>query len=78
MHYDSSDIYAPVTNDTTIRIVMVLVLMAGWLGLIVNIQGVFLNDQLDYKGKERMYLKIPQGFENTYSNGVVLWLIKQL
>ena len=29
MHYDSSDIYAPVTNDTTIRIVMVLVLMAG-------------------------------------------------
>ena len=29
MHYDSSDIYAPVTNDTTIRIVMVLALMAG-------------------------------------------------
>ena len=42
----------------------------------MNIQGAFLNDQLDYKGKERMYLKVPQGFENTYSNGVVLWLMK--
>ena len=78
IHYESNDIHAPVTNDTTVRVVMVLALMAGWLGLIADVQGAFLKGELDYKGNERMYLKVPQGFECKYSNGVVLWLLKAL
>ena len=41
IHYESNDIHAPVTNNTTVRVVMVLALMIGWLGLIVDMQGVF-------------------------------------
>ena len=55
------------TNDTTVRVVMVLALMTGWLGLIVDMQGALLKGELDYKGKERMHLKVPQGFECKYS-----------
>ena len=78
IHYESNDIHAPVTNDTTVRVVMVLALMAGWLGLIADVQGALLKGELDFKGKERIYLKVPQGFESKYSNEVVMWLLKAL
>ena len=78
IHYESNDIHAPVTNDTTVRVVMVLALMAGWLGLIADVQGALLKGELDFKGKKRIYLKVPQGFESKYSNEVVMWLLKAL
>ena len=49
--YESNNIHAPVTNDTTVRVVMVLALMVGWLGLIADVQGAFLKGELDFKGK---------------------------
>ena len=78
IHYESNDTHVPVTNDTTVRVVMVLALMAGWLGLIADVQGAFLKGELEFKGKERIYLKVPQEFESKYSNEVVLWLLKVL
>ena len=44
----------------------------------MGVQGAFLKGELDFKGKERMYLKVPQGFESKYSKTVVLWLLKAL
>ena len=76
IYYESNDIHVPVTNNTTVRVVMVLALTTGWLGLIVDVLGVFLKGELDFKGKERMYLKVPQGFESKYSKEVVVWLLK--
>ena len=52
---------------------MVLALMVGWLGFIADVQGAFFKGELDFKGKERIYLKVLQGFESKYSNEVVLW-----
>ena len=46
-HYDASSIAYPVTNDTTICIMMVLMLMTGCVSNIVDIKGVFLLDNLD-------------------------------
>ena len=76
-HYDGSSIHAPVTNDCSVRIIMVLVLMASWFGQIVDVKAAFLNDHLDQE-KEKMYLEIPEGFERFYPTNVYLLLLKAL
>ena len=63
-HYDGTSIHAPVTNDTTVRIVMVLGIMAAWTSQIVDVQGAFLNGNLE----ETMYMEVPQGFEKQYQS----------
>jgi hypothetical protein len=42
LHYDSTSIHAPVTNETSVRIVLVLALMADWIGRINDVKGAFL------------------------------------
>ena len=74
MHYDESSIHAPVTNDASVRIIMVMALMAGWDGLIDDVQGAFLKRELNQK-TERMAIKVPQGFEKYYDKNVVLLLL---
>ena len=76
-HYDGSSIHAPVTNDCSVRIVMVLALMARWHGHIVDVKGGFLNGHLDHE-KEKMYLGIPEGFERFYPARVILLLLKAI
>eukprot|EP00957_Ditylum_brightwellii_P074019 5624499-Ditylum_brightwellii.AAC.1 len=53
---------------------MVMALMAGWSGLIIDVQGAFLKGELDQK-KGKMAMKVPQGFEKHYPDNVVLWLL---
>ena len=43
VHYDSEDIASPVTNDMSIRIVMVLTQMEGWIDNIIDVKGSFLH-----------------------------------
>ena len=50
-HYDGSNMHAPVTNPGTIRIVLVLMLMAGMTAEVVDVKGVFLKGDID-KGEE--------------------------
>eukprot|EP00957_Ditylum_brightwellii_P029359 2219313-Ditylum_brightwellii.AAC.1 len=77
IHYDGSSIHAPVTNDTSDRIVMVLAFMAAWIGCINDVKGAFLKGELDQK-KKRMVVKVLQGFEKYYPPDVVLWLLKAI
>jgi hypothetical protein len=42
-HYDGTSISAPVSNEMVIRIVLVLMIMAGWVGEILDVQGAFLH-----------------------------------
>eukprot|EP00957_Ditylum_brightwellii_P041423 3136855-Ditylum_brightwellii.AAC.2 len=46
IHYDESSINAPMTNDTSVWAIMVLALMAGWIGLMNDAQGTFLKGEL--------------------------------
>jgi Reverse transcriptase (RNA-dependent DNA polymerase) len=71
LHYDSSNTDAPVTNDTTIRIIFTLAVLADWKAYLFDVKGAFLNRRLD---DEKLYLKIPQGFEEYYSSTKVLRL----
>ena len=47
VHYDPSSTAAPVTNDVTIRMMLTLALMAGWIGYIVDVNGAFLHGEFE-------------------------------
>ena len=72
VHYDEDTKAAPVTNDITIRIIMTLMVMAGWYAHVIDVQGAFLNGR--FADGEQLYLKVPEGFENHYTEDVVLRL----
>ena len=71
-HYDGSSIHAPVTNPATIRIVMTLMLMAGWVSSVVNVEGEFLHGNIE--DNEEIHMEAPKGFEKHYDKDVVLKL----
>lgn len=72
MHYDSTSIAAPVTSWTTIRIVMILTLMQRGVLKLQDVKGAFLLGK--FEDGERMYIEIPQGFEQYYDDDEVLLL----
>ena len=41
--YDSASIHAQVTNAISVRIVLTLMLMAGWTAEVVDVRGAFLH-----------------------------------
>ena len=45
VHYIDHNKAAPVTNDTTIRIMLTMMIIYKWTTHIVDVQGAFLNGQ---------------------------------
>lgn len=76
VHFDGSSIHSPVTNAATIRIVLVLMLMAAWTGHLTDVNGAFLLGK--FTDGEEIYMKVPQGFEKFYASDVLLKLKKTL
>jgi hypothetical protein len=75
-HYDGTTISSPVTNSATIRIVLMLMIMASMLAHVVDVKGVFLHGE--FEDREIIHMKIPQGFEKHFPEGSVLLLLKCL
>ena len=73
-HKDEHSIAAPVVDDMTIHLILVLKVMAGWIPQLVDVRRAFLHGE--FEGKDKMYMKVPQGFEKRYGRGVVLMLLK--
>ena len=59
-HYDSTSIASPVANDVTIRVVLVLMLLARWCSALKDIQGAFLHGE--FWDGEVIYMEVPQCF----------------
>jgi Reverse transcriptase (RNA-dependent DNA polymerase) len=76
IRYDEDTKASPVMNEATILITFVLMLLAGWVGYIVDVNGVFLHSH--FEEKHEMYLSIPKGFEKYYGSDVVLLLQQTL
>ena len=63
---DYTDNFAPVVNDVTFRLIVVLMMVNEWVADVVDIVTAFLYGNLD----EEIYLKLPdrlnkmKGFEN--------------
>jgi Reverse transcriptase (RNA-dependent DNA polymerase) len=60
-HCDEDTIAASVVNDTTIRIVFILMIMADWASHLMDVKGAFLHGELN--PGEEIYMEIPEGFE---------------
>lgn len=76
VHYDEDTKSSPVVSDPTILIVLVLMLLAGWSGHIVDVNGAFLNGR--FEPQHRIYMDVPRGFEKFYPNDVVLLLLRTI
>jgi len=68
VHYDPDNIASPVTNDMSIRIMMVLALMASWISWITDVKGAFLHGEFE-ENDEPVYMEIPEGFEKNIMQG---------
>jgi hypothetical protein len=77
VHYDPKSVVAPVTNDITIRIVMILMIMATWVGELLDVKGEFLHGQFGERMKP-LHMFIPQGMEQYYPLNWILKLLKTI
>jgi hypothetical protein len=75
-HYNKLIKAAPVANEITIWMILVLIVMASWAALVIDINGAFLSGELDEHVK--CYLEVPEGFEKYYSPNVMLMLLRTL
>jgi hypothetical protein len=76
IHYDSSNISSPVTNDATIRIIIVLLIIFKWSAQLVDVKGTFLCG--NFKDGEEIFMEVPQGFEEFYGAYVLLLLLQKI
>ena len=76
-HYDPKSIAAPVTNDITIRVILILMIMAMWCGELLDVKGAFLHGLFGPK-ENPLYMHIPQGFTEYYPPGWILLLLKTI
>jgi hypothetical protein len=77
VHFDSQSIALPVTTDVTVRVCLVLMLMANWTAQLVDVKGAFLHGEFD--NNEHIYIEVPQGFERFCDPMIyVLLLIKTI
>jgi hypothetical protein len=75
-HFNSDSISSPVTNEATIRVVMVLSVVFGWANQLVDVKGAFLCG--NFQEEKPIYMKVPEGFESYYAEGMVLRLMKTI
>jgi hypothetical protein len=73
-HFDASSISAPVAKGMTIKLVLTLMLASGGIAHVIDVKGAFLHGKFD--DGEKIYIKIPLGFEEFYDGNTVLLLKK--
>jgi len=76
IHYDADTTAAPVVNEITVRLVFVLMVMAGWYAEVVDVRGAFLHCEFD-EGT-RLYMEVPEGFEKFSPAGCLLLLLQTI
>jgi hypothetical protein len=75
-HYDSISISVPVTNDATIMMIMVLMIIFKWTAQLVDVKGAFLCG--NFKDREVVYMEVPEGFQEFYDKYVLLLLLQRI
>jgi hypothetical protein len=71
-------VVAPVTNDITIWIVVILMIMAKWVGELLDVKGAFLHGQFGEREKPLHMFIRPQGMEQSYPLSWILKLLKTI
>jgi len=73
-HYKKDSISSPVTNEVTIRIVLVIILVLRLLAGVLDVKGAFLQGEFD-KDEADIYMHVPDGLEDHYGDNVLLKLL---
>ena len=63
-HCESHSVVSPVTNEITIRIALVTMLVADWVGELLDVKGAFSHG--DFEDDECICMKAPEGFEKCH------------
>lgn len=71
-HYNADSISSPVTNEATVRVVLVLSIIFKWTNELVDVKGAFLCG--NFQDEKPIYMKVPEGFERHYQGDVLLLL----
>ena len=71
--YDSVNIHAPVTNNVTVRLNSVMMLMTGWVSHSVDMKGALLHGKFE-KG-EKVCMKVSGGWKGLYRPNAMLLLL---
>ena len=61
-HFDPTLTAAPVTNDTIIQIMLVLMLLANWIAREYDVKGAFLKGK--YEDGKEFFMEVPQVMEH--------------
>ena len=75
--YRKDDKSAPVVNETSIKIVMVLIVLGAWYTKVIDVEGAFLHGYFQRRN-EKLYASIPKGFEKYYPHWAVLLCLKTI
>ena len=62
---------SPVVSTIGIRIAMVLTLVGGWYQHLVDVEGAFLNGVFEHPEKHKLYVKIPEAYQQWYPPWVI-------
>ena len=74
MHFKKNSISSPVTNEVTIRIVLVLIILLLLVAGVLDMKGTFLQGEFD-NDKEQIYITVLDGLEEYYRSNVLLKLL---
>jgi len=74
VHFKKDSISSPVTNEVTIRIVLVIIILLQLLAGVLDVKGAFLQGNFD-DDEEPIYMEVPDGLEDKYDENIVLKLL---
>ena len=76
VHFDEHDKSSPVATEVAIRIVFVLVIMAGWYQHLLDVEGAFLHGHFEHPDKHKMYTKVPEAYKKWYPSWAIFQLLR--
>ena len=74
VYFKKDSISSPVTNEVTIRIVLVLIIILQLLAGVLDVKGAFLQGEFG-KDEEQMHMTVPDGLEDEHTENVLLKLL---
>ena len=75
-HYDKDTTAAPVVNELTIRIVFLLMIMAGWYAELLDVCGAFIHGK--FKKGTQLFMEVPDGCKTFYPSDCFMLLLQTI
>ena len=74
VHFKKDSISSPVTNEVTIRVVLVIMIVLQLLSGVLDVKGAFLQGEFEHD-EEQIYLIVPDGLKEECGDNILLKLL---